>query len=116
MVRRGLCTGREFVKLIDQGFDRFPLKSNRGREIARKFAEVVEQVGVDAVFLGNKLSGTAHEKCIIFALEVVGMLGMTGMKGKVGEMVGRHPKKAVREVAAEILEELGELENEEQSV
>ena len=31
MIEKRLCSGREFVKLTDQGFDKFPLKINKGK-------------------------------------------------------------------------------------
>jgi hypothetical protein len=46
--------------LTDQGFDKFPLKTNRGKEIQQKFADIVEKMEIDAQFLGNKLSAGAH--------------------------------------------------------
>lgn len=31
MLENKICSGREFVKLTDQGFDKFPLKINKGK-------------------------------------------------------------------------------------
>lgn len=39
-----MCSGREFVKLTDQGFDKFPLKINKGKEIMQKFADIIEKI------------------------------------------------------------------------
>jgi hypothetical protein len=31
MIDKKMATGREFVKLTDQGFEKFPLKINKGK-------------------------------------------------------------------------------------
>lgn len=31
LIDKKLCSGREFVKLTDQGFDKFPLRTSKGK-------------------------------------------------------------------------------------
>ena len=72
----------------------------------QKFADIVEHVGLDMHFMSHKLNNLQHEKCLMYALEIVGLLGMTQLKKQVYEMSKKNAKKTVREVAVEIYEEL----------
>ena len=52
--------------------------------------------------MSHKLSNLQHEKSLMFALEIVGVLGMTQLSKQIREISRKHPKKSVKEVAAEI--------------
>jgi Txe/YoeB family toxin of Txe-Axe toxin-antitoxin module len=60
MIEKGMCSGREFLKLTDQGFDKFPLKISKGKEIMQKFADIIEKIELDPYFLTKKLNNSAH--------------------------------------------------------
>ena len=62
----------------------------------QKFADIVEHVGLDAHFMSQKLHNLQHEKCLMYALEIVGMLGMTQLKKQVHGISKKNPKKTVR--------------------
>ena len=76
------CTGKQFHKLIDQGLDKFPLRSSKRKEIVDKFADIILCAGVEANVLNHKLNHP-NEKCIMFVLEVVGFLGHKQLSKKV---------------------------------
>ena len=61
--------------------------------------------------LSSKLK-LPNEKAVMWVVEVIGQLEVVALRGKLLEMSGKHPKKDVREIAAEIAEELGEVEGE----
>ena len=60
---------------------------------------------IDAGTLSNRLS-LPQDKSVMFVIEVIGALQIDSLKGRLFEIAKKHPKKDVKEVAAEIAEEL----------
>jgi hypothetical protein len=69
--------------------------------VLEKFLEILELSKIEASILNNRLN-LPQEKSVMFAIEVIGALEMVSLKAKLIDLSKKHPKKDVKELAAEI--------------
>lgn len=109
ILRLGAASGKHFNELAWEGLEKFPLVSQQRKQILQKFLDILELCKVDSSVLANRLA-LPQEKSLMFVIEVIGALRMQSLRKKLVDLSKKHPKAAVKELAAEIAHEMEDTE------